>query len=375
MLQDRRPTFQPLPLRPGREHKFDACKKPAPHLTVLSATLCHPHHPSQSLTSPVTEHHTQARFQSLRGRRMSAKILDGASVAQAIKDEVAGEVAEYSRRAVRPGLAAVLVGSDSASQIYVSGKVRACEQLGLYFEKIDLPETTTTEELLALVRDLNSRDEIDGVLIQLPLPKQIDAAVVLNSVDPAKDVDGFHPVNAGRLTLNEPGLRPCTPAGIIELLDRHEIQMKGARAVVMGRSRIVGLPIALLLLHRHATVTICHSRTKDLPAVAREADILIAAIGRTGLVDRSYIKPGAAVVDVGMNRVTTRDELARFFGDDPKRRAAFDKNGYTLIGDVNPREAAEAAGYLTPVPGGVGPLTIAMLMKNTLAAMKMRRVA
>ncbi|HXI92930.1 MAG TPA: bifunctional 5,10-methylenetetrahydrofolate dehydrogenase/5,10-methenyltetrahydrofolate cyclohydrolase [Blastocatellia bacterium] len=306
---------------------------------------------------------------------MSAKILDGASVAQAIKDEVAGEVAEYSRRGVRPGLAAVLVGSDSASQIYVSGKVRTCEQLGLYSEKIDLPETTMTEELLALVRDLNSRDEIDGILIQLPLPKQIDAALVLNSVDPAKDVDGFHPVNIGKLALNEPGLRPCTPAGIIELLDRHEIQMNGARAVVMGRSRTVGLPIALLLLHRHATVTICHSRTKDLPAVAREANILIAAIGRTGLVDRSYIKPGAAVVDVGMNRVTTRDELARFFGDDPKRRAAYDKRGYTLIGDVNPREAAEVAGYFTPVPGGVGPLTIAMLMKNTLSAMKMRRVA
>ena len=306
---------------------------------------------------------------------MSAKILDGPSVARAIKDEVAGEVAEYSRRGVRPGLAAVLVGSDSASQIYVSGKVRTCEQLGLYSEKIDLPETTTTEELLALVRDLNSRDEIDGILIQLPLPKQVDAALVLNSVDPAKDVDGFHPVNVGRLTLNEPGLRPCTPAGIIELLDRHEIQMKGARAVVMGRSRIVGLPIAMLLLHRHATVTICHSRTKDLPAVAREADILIAAIGRTGMVDRSYIKPGAAVVDIGMNRATTPEELARFFGDDPKRRAAFDKNGYTLIGDVNPREAAEVAGYLTPVPGGVGPLTIAMLMKNTLTAMKLRRVA
>jgi methylenetetrahydrofolate dehydrogenase (NADP+)/methenyltetrahydrofolate cyclohydrolase len=304
---------------------------------------------------------------------MTAKILDGASVAQAIKDEVASEVAEYSRRGLRPGLAAVLVGSDSASQIYVSGKVRTCEQLGLYSEKIELPETTTTEELLALVRDLNSRDEIDGILIQLPLPKQVEAALVLDSVDPAKDVDGFHPVNVGRLTLNEPGLRPCTPAGIIELLDRHQIQLNGARAVVMGRSRIVGLPIALLLLHRHATVTICHSRTKDLSAVAREADILIAAIGRTGLVDSGYIKPGATVVDVGMNKVTTREDLARFFGDDPKRRAAFEKNGHTLIGDVNPREAAEVAGYLTPVPGGVGPLTIAMLMKNTLTAMKMRR--
>jgi methylenetetrahydrofolate dehydrogenase (NADP+)/methenyltetrahydrofolate cyclohydrolase len=205
------------------------------------------------------------------------------------------------------------------------------------------------------------------------LPSQIDAGLVLNSVDPAKDVDGLHPMSAGRLMFNEPGLRPCTPAGIIELLDRYQIELKGARVVVLGRSRLVGLPLALLLLHRHATVTICHSRTKGLPAVAREADILIAAIGRMGMVDGSYIKPGAVVVDVGMNKVTNLEELERFFGDDPKRRAAFDKNGYTLIGDVNPREAWEVAGYLTPVPGGVGPLTIAMLMKNTLAAMKMRR--
>ena len=304
---------------------------------------------------------------------MTAAILDGASVAKAIRGEVAIEVAEYSKRGLRPGLAAVLVGNDPGSQIYVSGKVKTCEQLGLYSEKIDLPETTTTEALLALVRDLNSRDEIDGILIQLPLPKQIDAALVLNAVDPAKDVDGFHPVNVGRLLLNEPGLRPCTPAGIIELLERHKIQIEGARVVVMGRSRIVGLPVALLLLHRNATVTICHSRTRDLAAVAREADILVAAIGRTGMVDSSYIKPGAAVVDVGMNRVTNSEDLERFFGNDPRRRAVFEKNGYTLIGDVNPREAAEVAGYLTPVPGGVGPLTIAMLMKNTLAAMKMRR--
>jgi methylenetetrahydrofolate dehydrogenase (NADP+) / methenyltetrahydrofolate cyclohydrolase len=304
---------------------------------------------------------------------MTAAILDSASVAKAIRDEVASEVGEYSRRGLRPGLAVVLVGNDPGSHIYVSGKVKTCEQLGLYSEKIDLPETTTTEELLALVRDLNSRDEIDGILIQLPLPKQIDAAVVLNAVDPAKDVDGFHPVNIGRLALNEPGLRPCTPAGIIELLERYKIRMEGARVVVMGRSRIVGLPVALLLLHRNATVTICHSRTRDLPAVAREADILVAAIGRTGMVDSTYIKPGAAVVDVGMNRVTSPEDLERFFGDNPRRRAAFEKNGYTLIGDVNPREAAEVAGYLTPVPGGVGPLTIAMLMKNTLAAMKMRR--
>jgi len=306
---------------------------------------------------------------------MTAHILDGASVAQSIKKEVAAEVAEYAAKGIRPGLAAVLVGNDSASHLYVSGKVKSCDQLGLYSEKIELPESTSTDELLSLVRELNSRDEIDGILVQLPLPKQIDAPLVLNSVDPAKDVDGFHPVNIGKLTLNEPALRPCTPAGIIELLERNNITIAGARAVVMGRSRIVGLPIALLLLHRHSTVTLCHSRTKDLPMIAREADILIAAIGRLGMVDASYIKPGAAVVDVGMNRVTTREDLERFFGGDPKRRAAFEKNGYTLIGDVNPREAAEVAGHLTPVPGGVGPLTIAMLMKNTLTAMKMRRGA
>jgi methylenetetrahydrofolate dehydrogenase (NADP+) / methenyltetrahydrofolate cyclohydrolase len=306
---------------------------------------------------------------------MTAKLLDGAPVAMAIKDEVAFEVSDLASRGLRPGLTVVLAGADPASQIYVSNKVKTCGQLGLYSEKIELPETTTTDELLALVQHLNSRDEIDGILIQLPLPKQVDTPLVLNSVDPAKDVDGFHPVNVGRLTLNEPGLRPCTPAGIIEMLDRYRIELKGARAVVMGRSRIVGLPMALLLLHRHATVTICHSRTADLPAVAREADILIAAIGKLGMVDASYIKPGAAVIDVGTNRVTDRESLVRFFGDDPKRRAAFEKNGYTLIGDVNPREAAEVAGYLTPVPGGVGPLTIAMLMKNTLAAMKMRRSA
>jgi len=304
---------------------------------------------------------------------MTARILDGASVAKAMKDEVAGEVAEHSKGGLRPGLAAVLVGNDPASQIYVTGKVKTCEQLGLYSEKIELPDSTTTEELLALVDELNSRDEIDGVLIQLPLPAQVDTTLVLNSVDPAKDVDGLHPMNAGWLALNERGLRPCTPAGIVEMLERYDIEIKGARVVVLGRSRLVGLPLALLLLHRHATVTICHSRTRDLPSVSREADILIAAIGRTGMVDASFIKPGAVVVDVGMNKVTTLEDLNRFFGDDPKRRAAFEKNGYTLIGDVNPREVAEVAGYLTPVPGGVGPLTIAMLMKNTLTAMKMRR--
>lgn len=304
---------------------------------------------------------------------MTARLIDGTSIAAAIKSEVATEVASYAERGLRPGLAAVLVGQDPASQIYVSSKVKTCEQLGLYSEKIELPETTTTEEMLALVSELNARDDIDGILIQLPLPSQIDSALVLDSVDPAKDVDGFHAVNIGRLTLNEPGLRSCTPAGIIEILDRSGIEISGKRAVVLGRSRIVGLPMALLLLHRNATVTICHSRTRDLASVAREADILIAAIGKTGMVDASYIKPGAVVIDVGTNKVTTEADLEKFFGDNAKRRAALAKNGYTLIGDVHPREAAEVAGYMTPVPGGVGPLTIAMLMKNTLTAMKMRR--
>jgi methylenetetrahydrofolate dehydrogenase (NADP+) / methenyltetrahydrofolate cyclohydrolase len=305
---------------------------------------------------------------------MTATILDGSSVARSIKEEVAAEVARYAKLGLRPGLAAVLVGSDTASEIYVSSKVKTCEQLGLYSEKITLPETSTTEELLALVADLNSRDDIDGILIQLPLPRQVDSALVLDSVDPAKDVDGFHPVNLGRLVINEPGLRPCTPAGIIEMLDRCGVEIKGKRAVVLGRSRIVGLPMSLLLLHRHATVTICHSRTEDLPAVSREADILVVAIGKMGVVDQSYVKPGAVVVDVGQHKVTDAADLERFFGDDAKRRAAFEKNGYTLTGDVNPREVAEVASYLTPVPGGVGPLTIAMLMKNTLTAMKARRV-
>jgi methylenetetrahydrofolate dehydrogenase (NADP+)/methenyltetrahydrofolate cyclohydrolase len=304
---------------------------------------------------------------------VAAQILDGASVAKAIKDEVAAEVAKYSKLGLRPGLAAVLVGKDPASQIYVSSKVRTCQQLGLYSEKIELSESTTTEELLALVADLNSRDEIDGILIQLPLPSQVNTPLVLNSVDPAKDVDGFHHENVARLVLGEPGLRPCTPAGIIEMLDHYRIEIKGKRAVVMGRSRIVGLPMSLLLLHRHATVTICHSRTLDLPSVARQADILVVAIGRKAMVDASYVKPGAVVIDVGVNKVTDPEQVRQLFGDDPKRWAAFEKNGYTLVGDVNPREVAEVAGYLTPVPGGVGPLTIAMLIRNTLTAMKMRR--
>ena len=304
---------------------------------------------------------------------MTATILDGAAVAKAIRQEVAEEVAQYAGRGLRPGLAAVIVGNDPASQLYVASKVKTCEQLGLYSEKIERPEATTTDEMLALVQDLNGRDQIDGILVQMPLPRQIDADLVLRSLDPAKDVDGLHPVSTGRLALNEVGLRPCTPAGVMEMLERYDIPIAGARAVVLGRSRLVGLPMALMLLHKNATVTICHSRTRDLPAVTSEADILIAAIGRTAMVDARFIKPGAVVVDVGMNQVTNADDFERFYPDNPKRRAAFEKNGYTLVGDVNPKEAMAAASYFTPVPGGVGPLTIAMLMKNTLTAMTLRR--
>jgi methylenetetrahydrofolate dehydrogenase (NADP+)/methenyltetrahydrofolate cyclohydrolase len=304
---------------------------------------------------------------------MTAKLLDGSNVAASIKAEVASEVSELSSKGLKPGLAAVLVGDDPASHIYVSSKVRTCRQLGLYSEQIELPESTTTERLLDLTRQLNQRDEIDGILVQLPLPRHIDSSLVLKSVDPSKDVDGIHPINLGKLMLNEPGPRSCTPAGILELLDRYDIEIAGKRAVVLGRSRIVGLPMSLLLLHRNATVTVCHSRTRDLASVAKQADILIAAIGRLAMVDATFIKPGAVVVDVGTSKVTTRHDLTRLFGDNQKRHAAFEKNGYTLCGDVNPMEAAEVAGYISPVPGGVGPLTIALLMKNTLTAMKTRR--
>jgi methylenetetrahydrofolate dehydrogenase (NADP+)/methenyltetrahydrofolate cyclohydrolase len=305
---------------------------------------------------------------------MTARIIDGKAIAAALRAAVAAEVQRLTRaHGLEPGLAVVLVGENPASAVYVRSKAKQTVEAGMHSFDHRLPETISENEVLALVAKLNADPAVHGILVQLPLPKQIDSQKVLAAIDPAKDVDGFHPVNVGRLTINEPGLRPCTPSGIIELLVRNNIKIEGSRAIVIGRSRIVGLPVALMLLHKNATVTIAHSRTEDLPAVAREADILIAAIGKTAVVGGNFIKPGAAVVDVGTNRVTNREDLVRFYGDDPKRHAAFEKNGYTSIGDVNPREVREVAGYLTPVPGGVGPLTIAMLMKNTLTAMKMRR--
>lgn len=306
---------------------------------------------------------------------MTAQLLNGAPVADQIKQSVATRVAELKARDLQPGLAAVIVGDNPASKVYVGSKVKTCQTLGLYSEKHELPTETTTAQLLALVNDLNRRDEIDGILVQLPLPPQIETRRILEAVDPAKDVDGFHPVNVGRLVQGEESLTPCTPSGVIELLDYYQIPLAGAHAVVIGRSDIVGKPQALLLLHRHATVTICHSRTRNLPEVARQADILIAAIGRTAMVTGDYVRKGAVVVDVGMNQVETVEDVKRVFHDEeqPKRLADLEKRGYTRIGDVEPRSVMEKAAWFTPVPGGVGLLTIAMLMKNTLKAAELRR--
>jgi methylenetetrahydrofolate dehydrogenase (NADP+)/methenyltetrahydrofolate cyclohydrolase len=275
---------------------------------------------------------------------------------------------------VRPGLAAVRVGADPASEVYVRNKIRASEEVGIRSEHHALPESTSTAELLELIASLNSRDDVDGILTQLPLPSQIDETAIIEAIDPRKDVDGFHPVNVGRLALGRPVFVPCTPAGIIELLEDSGIEIRGANACVVGRSQIVGRPMAQLLLQRDATVTICHSRTRDLAAVTRTADLLVVAIGRSGFIGRDHIKPDATVIDVGMNRVSDADEVRALFGSEAEKRLeVLAKRGSTLVGDVHPSEAAEVAGKLTPVPGGVGLLTVAMLMKNTLKAATLRR--
>ena len=303
---------------------------------------------------------------------MSATILDGNKIAAEIRAEAAADVKAMSALGMRPGLAVVLVGNNPASEIYVRGKVKSSEEVGIYSEKHTPPEDVSTAELLALVHDLNSRNEIDGILVQLPLPPQVDSKKVLLAVDPAKDVDGFHPMNVGFLSTQRPGLVPCTPAGIMEMLQRTSIKIAGQEAVVIGRSDIVGKPMAMLLLNANATVTVCHSKTRDLPEVCRRADILVAAIGRAGMVTQDFVRPGATVIDVGMNRVADPAEFQRLFAGNAKREETFRTKGSVLVGDVHP-EVAEVAGAITPVPGGVGPLTIAMLMSNTVKAAKMRR--
>jgi methylenetetrahydrofolate dehydrogenase (NADP+) / methenyltetrahydrofolate cyclohydrolase len=303
---------------------------------------------------------------------MPATILDGNKIASEIRGEVAAEVTAMSAAGMRPGLAVVLVGHNQASEVYVRGKVKSSEEVGIYSEKHTPSENVTTQELLDLIADLNRRDEIDGILVQLPLPPQVDSKKVLLAVDPAKDVDGFHPMNVGFLSTQRPGLVPCTPAGIMELLERSKVKIAGQEAVVVGRSDIVGKPMAMLLLNANATVTVCHSKTRDLAGVCRRADILVAAIGRAGMVTKDFVHPGATVIDVGMNRVTDAQEFARLFAGNAKREETFRSKGSVLVGDVHP-EVAEVAGAMTPVPGGVGPLTIAMLMSNTVKAAKMRR--
>jgi methylenetetrahydrofolate dehydrogenase (NADP+)/methenyltetrahydrofolate cyclohydrolase len=306
---------------------------------------------------------------------MPARLLDGQSVASAIRQAVAPDVEAFSAEAGRPpGLGIVLVGDDPASEIYVRNKVKAGGETGLRVELERLPAGATLDELLTLVHRLNGSEEHDGILVQAPLPAAMGKEAsrrVFDAIDPAKDVDGFHPTNVGRLVQGREHLAPCTPSGVIEMLDHFGIRIGGTRAVVLGRSEIVGKPMALLLLRRDATVTICHSKTPGIATIAAQADILVAAIGRAGFVTPDSVKPGATVIDVGINRVTDRAIAADLLAGSP-RIADFDRRGSIVVGDVHPR-VADVAGALTPVPGGVGPLTIAMLLKNTVTAARARR--
>lgn len=310
-----------------------------------------------------------------KSEKQRAEVLDGARVAEEIKREVALEVSRLKREhGVVPCLTVVRVGDDPASRVYVGSKVRTSEALGLRSEHHALPAETSTEELLELVGSLNAREDVDGILVQLPLPREVDERRVIEAIDPAKDVDGFHPVNIGRLSLGQRTLAPCTPVGIIELLERNSIPIGGAHACIVGRSQIVGRPLAQLLLQRDATVTICHSRTRDLPSITAQGDILIAAIGRAGFIRGEHIKPGAIVIDVGINKVTDEATARELFGEEAEKRLKIiAERGYTLVGDVHPAEADARAGKRTPVPGGVGLLTVAALMRNTLMAARWRR--
>jgi methylenetetrahydrofolate dehydrogenase (NADP+) / methenyltetrahydrofolate cyclohydrolase len=303
---------------------------------------------------------------------LPARVLNGNVIRDQIYAELAGEISALAAAGIRPGLAAVLVGDNPASKIYVKSKIAACEKLGLASIQVTPPATVTTSELLTIVEDLNRRDDVDGILVQLPLPPQVEARKILEAVDPAKDVDGFHPLNVGRLVAGRPTLVACTPSGVMELLRRSSIPLEGANAVVVGRSDIVGKPMALLLMHANATVTVCHSKTRDLPETVRRADIVVAAMGRPAMITPDYIRPGATVIDVGINRVADSAQAEEFFAHFPGRLAEFRAKGTALVGDVHP-DVASVAGALTPVPGGVGPLTIAMLMSNTVKAARLRR--
>ncbi|MEZ5429271.1 MAG: bifunctional 5,10-methylenetetrahydrofolate dehydrogenase/5,10-methenyltetrahydrofolate cyclohydrolase [Pyrinomonadaceae bacterium] len=307
-----------------------------------------------------------------------AELLSGKPVAEAIKTKVAEEVRKLeAEHGFRPGLTVVRVGQDPASEVYVTNKVKTSKELGINSEHRHLPAETSEEELLGIIEELNADEGVDGILVQLPLPKQINESLILEKIDPQKDVDGFHPVNVGHLWQGKGVLAPCTPAGIIEMLKLSGVEMTGAHAVIVGRSNIVGKPMAALLLQENATVTVCHSRTKNLPEITAQADILVAAIGRGGFIRGEHIKEGATVIDVGMNNFSDAERADEMFGEDEleKRLRTIEKRGSTLIGDVNPKEAKMKAGRFTPVPGGVGLLTVAMLMRNTVEAAKSRRLS
>jgi len=305
---------------------------------------------------------------------VAAELLDGAAVARAIRGEVARDVAELVQRTGKvPRLAAVLVGDDPASQVYVRNKVAACLEVGMRSEEVRLPAGTPQDALMARIRQLNEDADVDGILVQLPLPHALDRVAVILALDPAKDVDGLHPLNAGRLLMKLDGPVPCTPAGIVDLLERYRLPIAGQHAVIVGRSEIVGRPLSILMMQRDATVTVCHSKTRDLPGITRQGDLLIAAVGRPAFLGRDHIRAGATVIDVGVNRVTDAAAVAAIFGSDSPRVRQVRERGYTLVGDVHPVEAAVLAGHLTPVPGGIGPLTIACLLRNTLRAARLRR--
>jgi methylenetetrahydrofolate dehydrogenase (NADP+) / methenyltetrahydrofolate cyclohydrolase len=309
---------------------------------------------------------------------MTARILSGKAIADAIKAEVATEVSKLrDQHGYSPGLTVVRVGDDPASSVYVGNKVRTANEIGIVSQHLHFAADTSEEKIIEIVDSLNADENVDGILVQLPLPKHISEQRILERIDPAKDVDGFHPVNAGKLMQGHFALVPCTPAGVIEILKRSEIEIAGKHAVIVGRSNIVGKPMAMLLLKENATVTICHSRTVNLPEITRSADILVAAIGRAGFIRGDHISEGATVIDVGINNVSDKEMAKDLFTpeDLEKRLAAIEKRGFTLVGDVNPAEAVMKAGNFTPVPGGVGLLTVAMLMKNTVDAARSRRMS
>lgn len=317
-------------------------------------------------------YHRRLRTSKNPGGSLTARILNGNAIRDQIYGELAGDISSLAAAGIKPGLAAVLVGENPASKLYVNSKIAACGKLGLASFLITPPATITTGDLLGLVDELNRRDDVDGILVQMPLPPQIDAKKILDAVDPAKDVDGFHPINVGRLVAGRPNLVACTPAGVMEILRRSNIPLEGADAVVMGRSDIVGKPMALLLMHANATVTVCHSKTRNLKETVRRAELVVAAMGRATMVTPDYIRPGATVIDVGQNVIKDAAEAERIFANFPEKVESFRAKGSVLVGDVHP-DVIQTAGAFTPVPGGVGPLTIAMLMSNTVRASRLRR--